>query len=184
MLTLCSDPDPVMVLGTEVPPIVVKVTDDRDCCLEEQVLIDGAVNPAKYGDYPISYAIADEAGNEAVLDVEVTVTLAPESYFADEYDATDICESGTYNYLATIQDCTCPENKVQVINFGNFGPSAIYDFNLSGDYLEQISLDATIGSIDFQGSGLMGCSADTLYMSWTLDNGASTDQCETVMIRR
>ncbi|MFT7588348.1 MAG: hypothetical protein ACI959_000555 [Limisphaerales bacterium] len=173
-----------MTLGDPIPTIIVKVEDNRSCCLESLIDIQGAVNPDKFGIYPISYSVEDEEGNPAELNVEVTVSLAPESYLDQTYIGVDSCESGIYNYIAAVQDCTCPDDKVQVINLGNFGPSAIFDFDLSGTFLEVIDFSKTIGDIDFQGDGVMSCDAQLINLTWTLDNGASADLCQTTLSRQ
>ncbi len=172
-----------IALGDTLPEPIIEVIDNRDCRLESALISDGTVNTARYGDYRVDYRVQDEAGNESAVGFDVRVGMLKDNYYAVEYRATDTCTSGIFSYLAGIQDCTCPENKAQLFNLGNFGPGAYVNMNIEGDYGQLLDIERTTGSLTWSGSGLTVPTGDTLHLDWQIDNGSFVEQCRTVLIR-
>ncbi len=170
-------------LGDSIAEPDIQVIDNRECDLREAVVVDGFVHTDRYGDYRIDYRVSDAAGNSSDTGFDVRVGMIPRNYFAVEYRAIDTCDSGVFEYLAGIQDCTCPEDRVLLFNLGNFGPGHYVNLRLSGDYGHVLNLDREQGALTWSGSGMTLPYGDTLRLNWQVDNGANTENCRTQMVR-
>jgi hypothetical protein len=175
--------DTTIVLGSEFVEPVVIVTDNRNCCLGENVVREGSVDVNHYGDYTITYSVEDEEGNLSTDSLNVRVTLAKDSYYGVEWEVSDDCEGILFDYLASLQDCTCDEDLVRAINFGNLGPSTWITWNLSGDYLEQIQFDEERSGITFSGTATATPSGDTINMNYSLIDSVGTQNCSSLWVR-
>ena len=165
----------------ETPFIVM---DNEDCCLEEQVSVNGSVNTDRYGNYPLVYSVADEAGNLGRLSLDVVVKLDKSNYHGLEFAADDNCDGVNLDYLVSIQDCDCPENAAQLINLGNFGPGAIIDLNFSGEFNEQIAFDKMVGGLHFMGTSNANPTTDSIFLSYSVtDTGGVSQNCELILVR-
>jgi|GEM_PF-833428 len=173
-----------VLLGDSLPEAILEVVDNRDCDLTAALVQEGNVDTERYGDYRVDFSISDEAGNESSVGFGVRVGMEKESYYAVEYSAIDTCTSGIFSYQAGIQDCTCPENRVLLFNLGNFGPGSYVNLFLQGDYGQELSLDRSTASLHWSGTGLAVPTGDTLYLNWSVDNGAITESCRTRLVKR
>ncbi len=177
-------PPSVIVLGDPLPEFQVLAEDNRDFDIAERVVVDGQVNPDRWGDYPLTYRATDAAGNSTDTSFSITVTMAPRSYWSTAWSAQDSCADGSmFSYTAGIQDCDCPEDQVQLFNLGNFGPGSYVDLDLAGDFLERFNVSRSTSSLTWAGTGSAARSGDTLQVDWTVDNGATVLQCRTELTR-
>ncbi len=172
-----------VILGDTLPVPMIEVLDNRDCRLEDQLVTEGFVDTDRYGNYHVDYFVSDEAGNSSEVGFDVQVGMVKESYYAVEYRATDTCTSGVYEYLAGIQDCTCPENKVLLFNLGNFGPGNYVNLEIGGEFGQVLNVVQSQGPLTWTGDGLAVPTGDTLNLVWQVDNGAVIEQCSTQLVR-
>lgn len=173
-----------VLLGDSLPEAVLEVVDNRDCDLTPALVQEGSVDTKRYGDYRVDFRVSDAAGNESSVGFDVRVGMEKESYYAVNYSAIDTCTSGIFSYQAGIQDCTCPENRVLLFNLGNFGPGSYVNLFLEGDYGHELLVDRSTATLDWSGTGMAVPSGDTLYLQWSVNNGAITENCRTQLIRR
>lgn len=177
-------PPALVVLGDTLPEPVVEALDDRDCRLDDAVVREGFVDTERWGDYALAYRVADAAGNEADTTFPVRVTAVPASYWASDWNAVDTCSDGTTRaYAVRIQDCECPDDRAVLFNLGNFGPGSFVDLLMDGAYRQELAVARTTSSLSWAGSGLASRAADTLWLDWTVDNGATVLGCATRLVR-
>jgi hypothetical protein len=175
---------PVVPLGDSLPELRIEARDNRDCDLGARISIEGTVNTARLGDYRVDYRVSDEAGNESAAGFDVRVVMIKDSYYAVEYEGIDSCASGVFTYSALIDDCTCAQDEVLLYNLGNFGPGSYVNLAFSGDYGQELSLSRQIGPLSWSGQGRALPHGDSLRLEWQLSNGAETEQCRTLLIKR
>jgi hypothetical protein len=175
---------PILPIGDSLPELRIEARDNRDCNLSERVSIEGSVNTGRLGDYRVDYRVSDEAGNESDTAFDVRVVMVKESFYAVEYAGLDSCENGVFSYNALIDDCTCPQDEVLLYNLGNFGPGSYVNLAFTGDYGQQLSLSRQIGPLSWSGQGIALPHGDSLRLEWQLSNGALTEQCRTLLVKR
>lgn len=173
----------VYVLGDIFVSPSFEVSDNRDCCLEAEVVSEGSVNTAKYGLYPVTYSVTDQSGNNTQLVVNYEVVVNKATWFDLGWNAADECSSGFYDYMANIQDCACPDSIVQVLNIGNFGPSARVDFELGGSFGEFATFNRQINGLTFTGTATLSCTADSLTLDYSVSDTLTTDVCTGLWVR-
>src|SRR5699024_6182211 len=66
--------------GAEFDPLAgIEITDDCATLTAEDLEVEGEVDTAALGDYPLTYRVADDAGNETTFEHTVTVTEVEDS---------------------------------------------------------------------------------------------------------
>jgi hypothetical protein len=173
-----------VLLGDSLPEAILDVVDNRDCDLTAALVQEGLVDTKRYGDYRVDFRVSDQAGNESSTGFDVRVGLQKQSYYAVEYQAVDTCDSGVFNYLAGIQDCVCPDSKALLFNLGNFGPGSYVNLFVEGDYGQELRVERSTTTLEWSGNGQTVPTGDTLYLNWSVNNGAITETCRTRLVRR
>ena len=182
--TVRQAPPAEIILGETLPPTLLEVLDNRDCRLDDAVVADGFVDTQRWGDYPLTYRVADEAGNEIDTTFSVRVLMEPSSYWATNYDAVDTCGTDVFSYQAAIQDCDCTGQEAQLFNLGNFGPGSFVNLLMRGEYGQAFDVERSTSTLDWTGIGLAVRTGDTLFLNWEVNNGGIPLACRTRLVRR
>ena len=98
---------------------------------------------------------------------------------ADKYvgtwDGLDVCTSGNYTFTATISASSTADDGILITNFGGFGTSVVVNATVDGDSFTVPS--QVFGAVTISGSGTLTSDGLTINVSYTANDGSTSDVC-------
>lgn len=95
--------------------------------------------------------------------------------FLGNWNATDVCPSGNYNYLAEIES-NSDSTALLIKNFGGFGTNLGFSTNIDGNTITMPLTDPGNGVLT-EGTGTLSTDGNTITWSYTVDDGAASEVC-------
>jgi hypothetical protein len=111
--------------------------DKKDGDITHKVMVSGAVNPNKTGDYFIKYEVIDKAGNSAKA--ERTVNVFNKAFFLEGiYTVNEIVKGanpGQFNYSVHAKSSETKNMQLELNNFGAYGIYVNVRADISGNII-------------------------------------------------
>lgn len=126
VVTLNGSTPVYLYMGDAYVELGAKAQDNKDGDVSASIVIDGAVNTAQTGTYPIEYTANDNSGNEGNATRYVIVRNSSDS-FTGTYSVKDSVWGGSVViYQDYVSASSSTNNRVQVTRFGNQVNGAVY----------------------------------------------------------
>ncbi|MCS6917901.1 MAG: calcium-binding EGF-like domain-containing protein [Chitinophagales bacterium] len=98
---------------------------------------------------------------------------------ADKYvgtwSAVEVCTSGNYAYVATIGASSTEANKILITNFGGFGASVVVVGTVD---VNSLTIPGqAFGNVSVSGNGTLSADGLTINISYTANDGTTSDVC-------
>lgn len=95
--------------------------------------------------------------------------------YVGSWSAVEVCTSGNYAYVATIAASSTEADKILITNFGGFGSSVVVTGNVD---VNSLTIPGqSFGNIAISGSGTLSANGLTLNISYTANDGTTSDVC-------
>ncbi|MCS6991649.1 MAG: calcium-binding EGF-like domain-containing protein [Chitinophagales bacterium] len=100
---------------------------------------------------------------------------------ADKYvgtwSAAEVCDSGIYNYVATISASSTEVTSILISNFGGFGSSVVVKGTIVDPNSFTIPSQA-FGNVAFSGNGTLSADGLTINITYIASDGTTSDNCQ------